>query len=177
MMKATDKQSIIIACVFLSVPFLNMLRNLQFMGWGYMVGSAFYVALLFTMAVVLIQYATSNEQMHFSTALLKCASKYWAFAFFLHDADTVVCQICYYELEARGPAFVVNVGPLVVGAKPSLEWSVAHAAACVTKSTIGEIKHAAQRYKDAADDAYGANGETNHRGDHTAACNGSYHQS
>jgi hypothetical protein len=37
--------------------------------------------LLFTMAVVLIQYATSNEQMHFSTALLKCASKYWAFAF------------------------------------------------------------------------------------------------
>ncbi len=25
MMKATDKQSIIIACVFLSVPFLNML--------------------------------------------------------------------------------------------------------------------------------------------------------
>ena len=43
MMKATDKQSIIIAC--------------------------------------LIQYATSNEQMHFSTALLKCASKYWAFAF------------------------------------------------------------------------------------------------
>ena len=81
MMKATDKQSIIIACVFLSVPFLNMLGNLQFMGWGYMVGSAFYVALLFTMAVVLIQYATSNEQMHFSTALLKCASKYWAFAF------------------------------------------------------------------------------------------------
>ncbi len=70
MMKATDKQSIIIACVFLSVPFLNMLSNL-----------AFYVALLFTMAVVLIQYATSNEQMHFSTALLKCASKYWAFAF------------------------------------------------------------------------------------------------
>ena len=81
MMKATDKQSIIIACGFLSVPFLNMLRNLQFMGWGYMVGSAFYVALLFTMAVILIQYATSNEQMHFSTALLKCASKYWAFAF------------------------------------------------------------------------------------------------
>ena len=73
MMKATDKQSIIIACVFLSVPFLNMLSNLQFMGWGYMVGSAFYVALLFTMAVVLIQYATSNEQMHFSTALLTFA--------------------------------------------------------------------------------------------------------
>lgn len=47
---------------------------------------------------------------------------------------------------------------------------------CVTKSTIGEIKHAAQRYKDAADDAYGANGETNHRGDHTATSNGSYHQ-
>ena len=72
------------------------------------------------------------------------------FRLFLHDADTGVYQICYYELEARGPAFVVNVGPLVVGAKPSLEWSVAHAAACVTKSTIGEIKHAAQRYKDAA---------------------------
>ena len=34
MMKATDKQLIIIACVFLSVPFLNMLCNLQFMGWG-----------------------------------------------------------------------------------------------------------------------------------------------
>ena len=81
MMKATDKQSIIIACVFLSVPFLNMLSNLQFMGWGYMVGSAFYVALLFTMAVVLIQYATSHEQMQLSPVLLKTAGKYWAIAF------------------------------------------------------------------------------------------------
>ena len=80
-MKATDKQSIIIACVFLSVPFLNMLGNLQFMGWGYMVGSAFYVALLFTMAVVLIRYATSKEQMQLSAALVKSASKYWAIAF------------------------------------------------------------------------------------------------
>ena len=49
------------------------------------------------------------------------------FRLFLHDADTGGYQICYYELEARGPAFVVNVGPLVVGAKPSLEWSAAHA--------------------------------------------------
>lgn len=80
-MKATDKQSLIIACVFLSVPFLKMLSNLQFMGWGYMVGSAFYVALLFAMAVVLIRYATSKEQMQLSAALVKSASKYWAIAF------------------------------------------------------------------------------------------------
>ena len=81
MMKATDKQSIIIACVFLSVPFLKMLGNLQFMGWPYMAGSAFYVALLFAMAVVLLKYATSHEQMQLSPVLLKTAGKYWAIAF------------------------------------------------------------------------------------------------
>ena len=46
------------------------------------------------------------------------------FRLFLHDADTGVYQICYYELEARGPAFVVNVGPLASMFRLSVdEWT------------------------------------------------------
>ena len=80
-MKAINKTSIGIVCVLLCVPFLHMINNLHFMGWAYMAGGAFYVAILFAIAVILIKYATSKEQMQLSGTLLKSACKYWAIAF------------------------------------------------------------------------------------------------